>query len=241
VANKGWTEPKQVLEGYRNLEKLLGADKAGNAVVLPKPDATPAELGAFYERLGRPSDPAGYQLEVPEGGNKEFATAAASKFHELGLTKAQGEALVKWNNEQAGAFTQQSAAAKQAAFEADNTSLKTEWGAAFQQNLAQAAAGMRGMGLDAATVDKMSEALGHKATMQFLQKIGSRMGEDTFVSGQGETKFGDQLTPAQAKAKIDALRADKDWIKRYQAGGMKSAEFQEMQRLQAFANPEMKD
>lgn len=238
VANKGWTEPKQVLEGYRNLEKLLGADKAGNAVIVPKEGATPEEQAAFFNRLGRPTDPAGYQIEVPQGGNKDFATAAAAKFHELGLTKAQGEALAKWNNEQVGAFTTQTAAARQAEFEADDAALKTGWGQAFAQNVAQAQAGMRAMGLDAAAVDKLQGALGHKGTMEFLQKIGARTGEATFVAGSTETKFGNALTPGQAKARIAELRNDKDWVKRYQAGGMKSAEFNEMQRLQAFANPE---
>lgn len=238
VANKGWTEPKQVLEGYRNLEKLLGADKAGNAVIVPKEGATPEEQAAFFNRLGRPTDPAGYQIEVPQGGNKDFATAAAAKFHELGLTKAQGEALAKWNNEQVGAFTTQSAAARQAEFAADDAALKTGWGQAFAQNVAQAQAGMRAMGLDAAAVDKLQGALGHKSTMEFLQRIGARTGEATFVAGSTETKFGNALTPGQAKARIAELRNDKDWVKRYQAGGMKSAEFNEMQRLQAFANPE---
>ena len=98
VQNKGWEKPTQVLESYRNLEKLMGADRAGNTVILPKPDATPEEFGKFYDRLGRPSDAAGYKLQVPQGGDPEFAKIAGNWFHESGLTAKQGEELAgRWN------------------------------------------------------------------------------------------------------------------------------------------------
>jgi hypothetical protein len=238
VANKGWTEPKQVLEGYRNLEKLLGADKAGNAVILPKSDATPEEQAAFFNRLGRPTDAAGYKIEVPQGGDPEFAKQAGAWFHELGLTQRQGEALAaKWNQHVGGLGAAQ-VQAQQAAFAADDAALKTSWGQAFAQNVAQAQVGMRAIGGPEA-VDKLSAALGHKATMEFLQSIGSRMGEASFEGGQTATKFGDALTPGEAKAKIAELRADKSFVAKYlskDAGAVA-----EMKRLHEYAFPETKE
>lgn len=193
--NKGWTEPAQVLDGYRNLEKLLGADKAGNAVILPKPEATPEELGRFYDRLGRPADANGYAVEVPEGiGSKEFAQAAASKFHELGLTKTQGEKLAAWWNDQATGANNAQVSAAQQRFESDNVALKQDWGAAYTQNLNQAQAAVRGLGVTPEQIDAMSNSMGHKATMEFFQKIGSRMGEDSFVTGDKTERFGSAMT-----------------------------------------------
>lgn len=236
IQNKGWDNPMKVVDSYRNLEKLLGADKADNAVVIPKHDADPKEWAAVYDKLGRPSAPDGYKVELPEGGDKAFHEASMSKFHELGLTKAQGEQLANWYNSTVVESVQAAEADRAARFQQEDTAIRQEWGAAFTQNLAQAQAAARGLGLDGATIDKLSDALGHKATMQMLQNIGSRMGEDTFVTGNGDTNFGSVMTPAQAKASIQSLMSDKDFTARYLKGdaGAKA----EMQRLHQFAYPE---
>lgn len=235
--NKGWTEPKQVLESYRNLEKLLGADKAGNAVILPKPDATPEERAAFFNRLGRPADATGYKITVPEaGGSQEFATAAGAKFHELGLTAAQGEALSAWYNEQATGGQTQIQAQRTQQFDADNAALKTEWGAAHAQNVLAAQTAARGLGLDAATIDKLSDALGHKGTMQLLQKIGSKVGEAPFVSADSNQAFSGALTPGQAKDQIRTNMADKNFVSRYLSKDATAVS--EMKRLHEYAYPE---
>lgn len=236
VTNKGWDDPSKAIESYKNLEKLMGADRAGNTVILPKPDASPEDIAAFYTKLGRPSEPAGYKLAVPEGGDPAFASAAAAKFHELGIPQKAGQALAEWWNGKAGEMSTAQTAAAQAAFDADDASLKTAWGAAFQQNVTQAQAAARGLGVSNEMVDKLQASMGHKATMEFFQKIGAKMGEADFVAGDKTEKFGSALTPGQAKAKIGELIQDKDFVKRYHAGG--AAEKAEMARLHQFAHPE---
>jgi len=236
VQNKGWTEPGQVLDGYRNLEKLLGADRAGNTVVLPKADASPEELGKFYERLGRPVDANGYKLEVPQGGDPEFAKQASGWFHELGLTQKQGEALTqKWNAHMGGmAQTMQQQA--QQTFQVEDTQLRNDWGQAYQQNLTQAQAAVRGLGIDAAQIDKLASGLGHKATMELFQKIGSRMGESDFVTGDKLEKFGNALTPGQAKSEIQTLRDDKTFVSKLLSKDAEATA--KWTRLHQFAFPE---
>lgn len=236
VQNKGWDEPSKAIESYRNLEKLMGADRAGNAVILPKADATPEERAAFFNRLGRPSEATGYKLEIPEGHDPAFAGLASTKFHDLGLTKEQGEGLAKWNNEMTAAAAAKAAADRADAFSKDEVALKAEWGAAFQQKLANATAVVRGLGLDAATIDKLSDTLGHKATMQLLDKIGAKTGEDTFVSGGSTGGFSSVPTPAQAKAQIESLRGDKDFIAKYMKGDSDAKA--KMAQLHAYAYQE---
>lgn len=237
VLNKGWQEPKQVLESYRNLEKLMGADRAGNTVILPKPDASPEEVGRFFDRLGRPADPAAYKIEVPkEGGDPEFAKGAAAKMHELGLSQKQGEALAAWWNEQAGGSM---ASAKQQAeqtFQADDQALRQQWGAAFTQELNKAQSAARALGVDEATIDNLQKSMGHKATMEFFNKIGNKIGESEFVSGQETRNFNAAMTPGQAIARIAELKADRNFVARYVS---KDAEaVAEMARLHGFAYPE---
>lgn len=235
IANKGWKGPLEVVKSYTNLETLLGADRAGRTVVMPGPDATPAELSAFYTKLGRPEKAEDYQLPVAEGSTPEFASAAAAKFHELGIPKKAGVALTEWLQSAAGEHTKAQATAAATAFAADDAALKTEWGGAFDQKLAAARAAKNGLGLDDASINKMSASLGHKATMNLLANIGAKTSEHGFVAGEGTTQAGGALTPAMAKDKIQALRKDADFSKRYLAGGV--AEKAEMARLQSYAFP----
>ena len=238
VANKGWTEPKQVLDGYRNLEKLLGADKANNAVIIPKEGADPKEWASVYDRLGRPTGADGYKVEMPAGGDPVLQGKVFAKMHELGLSKTQGEELTKWFNGMSTDMLGAQEAARVATFATEDAQIKSSWGQAYTQNLAVAQTAARGLGMDNATIDKMSLALGHKGTMELLHKIGSKMGEPDFVAGDNSERFGSALTPGQAKATIESRMADREWVKKYQMGGMQSAEFKEMQRLQAYAHPE---
>lgn len=234
--NKGWDSPAKAIDSYRNLEKLLGADRAGNTVILPKPDADAKEWGALYDRMGRPADAKGYNVELPQGGDAKMHEASLAKFHELGLTKAQGEQLATWYNTEVMNNANQTAAAKAQEFQAQDAALKAEWGQAYTQNLAQAQQGVRALGLDAASIDKLSDALGHKATMAMLQKIGSGLNEDSLVNGDNPGGFGTALTPGQAKAEIQTLMQDRNFVSRYTSGDAEAKA--KMDALHKFAYPE---
>lgn len=233
--NKGWKDPGEVVRSYQNLEKLFGADKAGNTVVLPKADATPEEMNAFYQKLGRPAEAKDYKLAVPEGSDPAYASAAAEKFYELGLTAKQAEALVEWNNSYLSNFQQQTEQQRVEAFQKEHADLKAEWGMKFDENLVVAKNTVANLGLDAKTIDAMEQAMGHKAVMSLLAKIGSKTGEADFVSGDTQG-FSASMTPAQAKAAIQSKMDDRSFVSKYLA---KDAEaVAEMQRLHKFAYPE---
>jgi hypothetical protein len=234
---RGWTGPDQVVESYRNLEKLLGADRAGNTVVIPGEKATPEDMGKFYDRLGRPSDAAGYKVELPKaGGDPEFMKQATGWFHELGLSQRQGKGLAdKWNGyveSQVRTSQEQTAAT----FKEQDAALKMTWGQAYQQNLNQAQAAVRGLGVTPEQVDHLAAAMGHKATMEFFQKIGSRMSESEFASGETRQPFGAAMTPDQAKLEIKDLMKDGDFVEKIRRGDKEAQE--RWTRLHGFANPE---
>ena len=214
VQNKGWTEPSQVVDSYINLEKLLGADRAGRTVALPGDKAEPAELNDFYTKLGRPAEAKDYKIDLPAGGDQTYADAAKAKFHELGLTSKQAEGLASWNNEYAKGMTDTQTNQSVAAYQADVAAVKTEWGAAHDQNTVIARNAVTALGWDAKKIDAISGAIGHKATMQMFHEIGMKTGEGSFVAST-DSGYGSAKTPAAAKAEIQALRQDKDFMSKF--------------------------
>lgn len=234
--NKGWKSPNELLSSYQNLEKLFGADRAGNTISLPKEGASADELNSFYGRLGRPTDASGYNIEVPQGIPPDFTNAATSKFHELGLTQKQGQELAAWWQGYAGniAATQEAQAAE--SFRTDDATLRQDWGQAYDQNIGIARNVANALELDAPTIDKLQSVLGHKGTMDLLYKIGEKSGEDRFITSQSGLGFKGAMTPAQAKAEIASLQQDRDFVSKYL--NKDSSAIKRMAELHSFAYPE---
>lgn len=236
VQNKGWAGPKDVLTSYRNLEKLVGA---GPDKLLQIPGADDADAwNSVYNRLGRPEKPEDYSINMPkEMADEEFAGWARNTFHELGLTNKQAEALsTKWNEYMGGRQGQSQEAYKMEVAQ-QNDALKKEWGAAYDQNLTMAKTAAREFGLDGATIDKLEQAMGFAGLMKFMQGIGSKIGEASFVSGDGAgagNNFG-AMTPQGAMQQISALRADPAFVKRYTEGDTEARA--KMEQLHKWAYP----
>lgn len=210
VQTKGWKSPVDVLGSYQNLEKLLGADKAGRAIVPPKDDAPAEEWAQFYGKLGRPETADGYKLPVPEGDPGEFAKTASGWFHELGLSQKQAEGLAtKWNEMQGAMMEQHDAAFAQQA-EVDAQELRKAWGDKFDANAELARRAIREAGLSAEDGQAIERALGVKKAAEVFAFLGRQFAEAPMKGGEGgRGSFGD--TVESAKARITALRNDADW------------------------------
>lgn len=211
VSDRKWTNAGELLNSYRNLEKLTGVPPE-QIVKLPKGN-DPAEWGAVYDRMGRPKAPTEYKLPVPEGDSGEFATEASTWFHELGLSTSQGQKLAeKWNGKMASA---QKAARE--SYEADvkvqGEKLKAEWGQNYQANVQAAKNAARAFGLDEATVGKLEQAMGFAGVHKFLFTVGSKLGEADFAGG--EHVGGPSMTPEAARAEIARLEKDKTFAALY--------------------------
>lgn len=93
----------------REQDKMIGeqAKKLGDAVRIPGKDATPEDIKAYREKMGIPLDAEGYEFaapkDLPEGlpydGDK--AKSFAAKAAEIGLTKAQAQAVHDWATQNA--------------------------------------------------------------------------------------------------------------------------------------------
>lgn len=233
VQNKGFKDPASMVESYRNLEKLMGSPQE-RILKLPEKADDPA-WNDVYNRIGRPTDPKEYKITAPEGMklDENFSSWAQKAFHDSGLSTAQATKLIEaWNQSQVSTLKGQTEAG-QAALRDGEAALKKEWGGAFDQNKDIAGRAARGLGLDSAKIDKLEMALGLQDTMKLLHGLGTKMGEDNFVIGQSGNRA---LTPNSAVAKINELRADPGFVKRYSDGG--AAERSEMERLHKFAYPD---
>lgn len=226
VQNKGWQGPADALTGYRNLEKMMGAERAGRTVVLPAED-TPEAWAPVFEKLGRPVNADGYKLTVPEGQSPEFAKAAAAQFHALGLTARQGEALVKWWNEQAGSMSQAQAAAEEAALQAETEGLKKDWGSEYEHRLELTRRAVQKLGLEEKDIAAFEKVAGFSKTLKAFAKVADMMKEHGAEGLDAPGSFG--MTPEGAKAKKAQLMADAGW--RGRAMNPNSAEWAELTKL----------
>lgn len=154
--------PEDYREDYKNDETLkkytsqedfikamLDDRKAnGTAIKLPGTDATEEDWNNFYNKLGRPENPEGYDLskELPEGleFNEELYDGFVENIHKAGLTKKQADALYTWYNNKNAELNKTISERIEASYKksVDDAvaSLKKEWGTDYQKNLDDAVA-----------------------------------------------------------------------------------------------------
>ena len=223
VENKGWKDPSAMVDSYRNLEKLVGVKEK----LLQVPDNLGDEkaMADVWKRLGRPEKPEEYGIKAE---NDKFAKWFTETAHKTGLNRNQAEALFKSYDEFAKAEFSQSEAQMKAENEKLIGELKTKWGSAYDQNLNVAKQAASQFGVDAEMLNKLESAMGFTKTMEFMQAIGSKLGEPDFVNGQ-PLRADKALTPSQARERINQLINDKDWSNKYVNGGVQERE--EMERL----------
>lgn len=235
VETKGFKDPSAVLDSYRNLEKLTGVPKE-RLLRLPENLEDADGMKEIYGRLGRPEAPDGYKIEVPEGASKDFSEWAQKSFHDLGLSKAQGEKLANNWNEYVKNLTEAETTQAAQKIEADTNALKKEWGQAYEQELGKAKQAAREFGLTAEVIDQLETSMGFAGVMKFFNKIGSKLGEAPFVSGDSRRSFDGVMTPAAALNKIASLKQDTEWVKRYSGGDVAARE--QFEKLHQMAYPE---
>lgn len=231
--NKGWTDPKQVVEGYRNLEKMRGVP-AERLLTLPDSAADQATKDAFYEKLGRPKTAAEYDFTID--GNDESTNHLKDLFHKNGVSAEQARNLLAGQIEFEKQALTKHQETQRAKIEGDVSALKGEWGQAFEQNMGGAREGAKLLGLDNGTIDALGEHLGHSKLMKLLHSVAVNSGEHNFVTDGTKQGYGQKMTPAQATAEYNRLKADPAWVARRNAGDAIATA--ELKRLTGFMSAE---
>jgi len=208
-------------DSYYNAQKMIGVPK-DQLLRLPTSDK-PEDWAPVYNRLGRPEKSGDYKLKVPEGfppAEKEYAESVMAAAHGAGLSQKQFETMTGWLYQRAGA----SIAAKQASEEGTRAerigSLKTEWGQAFENNVAQSRAGMNHYAEAAGLGDELKKAMDetgagdHPAFIKLFNHLSRNLHEDGKLTGKA---FGESAmkSPVEARQQINALFADPGFMKTY--------------------------
>lgn len=238
IDNKGFKSPADVAEAYRNFEKLQGVPQDRILKLTDKmrdeAGALTPEARAIWERLGAPKESKGYELAIPkEGGDPKLAEHFKETFFKMGVPKEMAEGIVnEWNGFQAQAVEAQKQQAAQV-FKDSDAKLRSEWGAAYEQNTNIAKEAVRNLGLDAKKIDALAMVLGHDGAMKLFADLGKATGEGKFHSSPGGNNG--PLEPAQARAKLEALKQDKSWVSKYVSGDVEARA--QMESLQKQINP----
>jgi hypothetical protein len=242
---KGWWESKgydfkepgafaqQLTDHYRKAEGKLGVPQ-DQLLRMPQANAQPAEIDAFWQRLGAPK----------EAKDLDFS----------GIKTAAGEALDVKMTEAIAAAAISSRAPKEAVasitgavqkyldgIEAERktlattrtneqvAALKKNWGPNYDTKVAEAKRTFNkwatAAGMDAVKATEAIDAISHlggvgaASFMELLDVLGTRMSEDRWVDMK-QPANPDQMSREAAKARMEELKKDTAWGQRWKAGGV---------------------
>lgn len=222
--NKGWhtkSAPEVAIEAtkaYQAAQKFVGAP-ADELLRVPKDVADEAGWNKVWSRLGKPADAKEYDftgIKNADGTPRvdAFTDFMRAQAFALNMPKEAAASLAakmaKFNDDAATT----SATERAAAVATEKTELTKNWGANFEANKFVATQAAKALGVDPATVSALEGVIGYAKVMEMFRNIGTKIGEDKFVSGGGAGGNG-VMTKDQAVARKAELMADKEWTKSY--------------------------
>lgn len=231
-------------KSYVHAQRMVGYDK----VAIPGEKATPEEMGAFYNKLGRPEKPEGYGIKDPDGVqiNADLKTGFLAKAHELGLSTKQAQGLFGWYNQFGGDFAKQAETQALASQEAAVKELKSEFGNAFNERMGLATNAVDWVTENVKGAEKFKDfldasRLGDNPVMvRVFAKIGEMLSEDGQLKGTGTGSAISAMTPDEAKARLSEFNSSPEKMKAYQDSSHPNHKLvkEERARLYGFAYPE---
>lgn len=209
-------------------EKLIG--KKG--IIKPGEGASQDELNKFYNDLGRPEKPEGYDLKKPENWsndipfNEKLIPKVQEMFHKRGISLETGKALFDDYNalmasEYTGYMDTSEASVKQGLED-----LKKEWGGEEKYNanieIAKKAVNTYG---DKSLIEFLEKTgLGnHPSIIKAFAKAGENLKEDTIIEN-GKSNNNSFMNEESAKQEIVRLRNDPEFSKYYYSGKLEDRE-----------------
>lgn len=206
VEGKGWKTGDDAITSYRNLETLVGAEKAGRTVLMPKDDKDADGIKAFRSKLGVPEKADGYK--VPDSLKDDpLLPAITAAAHKHGIPSSAydgfvGDVLAALKEYDTKAATDATAASEKALGE-----IKAKHGDQYNAKVELGRRVVQALGVKAEVLNKIEAAIGTSDMMSLFIDLGAKLGESGAAGddGKGGGNAGN-LTAQQAQEKINELR-----------------------------------
>ena len=201
-----FTNVENLAKSYVNAVKKIGGNP-DHLVQIPQEGES---RDNFYNTLGRPETPEGYDFG-DDGGQLDFYRDAT---HKMGLTNSQAQGMLKLYAAVEGEQNKQSQKANADFHVNSQIELKREWNVDYDKKLEYA---QRVFGQYASPeFKKLMDTTGlgnHPELLKTFSKIGQMLGEDQLVVGSGIG--GQAMSTVEAREEIQRLYADKAFSQSY--------------------------
>ena len=242
LSTKGWDKldakgaVTAAVQAYRGAEKLMGGDPA-SLLRQPRPDATPAEINAFWQKLGAPEKPEGYDFSGVKhadgnGLDEDFVGFLRTTAAELHLPASAATEIAKRFAAMADSAEADEKAQAARDLGAAKAQLEVSWGGKdspqYKTNLAVAQRAAVASGVTTEELNAIESLTGYPKIMAAFLKLGVGMGEHRALTGGGGSNLNSDGTPVpmsveEAAARRTSLINDKEWGARWAKGGIKEA------------------
>ena len=202
-----YTSVDNLAKSYVNAVKKIGGNP-DHLVQLPQEGES---RDNFYNQIGRPETPDGYNFGTEPGDNRlDFFKDAV---HKIGLTQDQATNMLQLyaavENEQSKASDRANA---DFAVESQ-IELKREWGVDYDSKIDMAQRAFAQFATPEFSKIMDETGIGnHPELLKAFSKVGEAMGDDKLVVGSGRAVG---MSPQQAKEEIESLYRDKEFSKAY--------------------------
>ena len=204
-------------KSYKHAATMVGLDK-GQVLRIPAGD-DPEQMAAVFSALGRPEKPDGYEFpELPGRLMDGMEPAIRDAFHQAGLSATQAKATMGLYGTLVQQAQQQRIAKANEIEAAVVADLQKEWGDAFDERVTAANRVINEIGgEDLARWFQTTELADgtriglHPQLTRLLAELGTRIAEPTGLKGPGSVNGARALTPGEAQAEIQRLKADPEF------------------------------
>jgi hypothetical protein len=209
VQDKGFTDPATLVKSAREADRM-----ARERNVIDRPDPKKPQDWKGFSELGYVDDPAKYlaAVEKPQGADEGLFGAFAKAAHGAKIAPWQAKALFAslqaYGDKEIGDLD--AAIAGQA--KALEAALRQEWpGQKFEVNRDLARRTATALGIGKAESSELEKVIGAPRLVKMMHKLGTMMGEDQLIGGDGGGGFG--MSPVQAGVERRKLEGDPNWMK----------------------------
>lgn len=225
--NKGWdaTDPAKLAiaasKSQRDAEKLIGARVDHDLVAVPK-DPTKGDWNGVWTKLGKPATAAEYDfagITKKDGSalDEAFVNSIRDVAFKANVAKGAAGDIVKGVLGYYDGLEARDSAETAAKLTEEKAALAKNWGTTPDRleqspHMLAARKAVAALGVDAAAVQALEKGVGYGKVMSMFRDIAAKIGEDKFITGDGNGK-GNQglLTVDQAVARKAELMRDSVW------------------------------